>query len=74
MAMAPTGISPANSPAVPGPIRGSASYQRRNATVVTTTAWYARPAASAADGTRSIAVPSASHPVPASSGTASTDE
>lgn len=39
MAMAPTGINPANSPAVPAPIRGSASYQRKNATVVTITDW-----------------------------------
>lgn len=39
MTMALTGINPANSPAVPVPIRGSTSYQRKNATVVTITDW-----------------------------------
>src|SRR4051794_39110281 len=41
-----TGISPANSPARSAPSRPSASYQRKNATVVRNTARYANPAAS----------------------------
>ncbi len=36
---APIGIIPANSPARSGPRWGSALYQRKNATAVTTTAW-----------------------------------
>ena len=64
-----TGISPANSPARSAPMRPSASYQSRNAPTVTTTVRYARPAASAAVGTRSTLLPSATSPAASSIGT-----
>jgi hypothetical protein len=70
--IAPSGRTPANSPARSGPRRGRASYQRRKAPALTTVLRYSSAAASLRLGGRSIELPSATAPATSSMGTAMT--